>query len=62
VIRLAVLHSLLDSLRIEIVEQVETPQVDLQSEFGFGNLSGKLQILTELRRRLDEVAEEEDKA
>lgn len=56
-IPLAVLFALIDALKLEIIDQVELPQADIRSAFGFGVLSGKLQILTEFRQRIDEQVE-----
>jgi hypothetical protein len=55
------LYAMLDQLRREVIEAVENPAEDKQTEFGFGKLSGSLSILTELRARMEAYVEESDR-
>ncbi len=60
-IPLDVLYAMLDQLRRELVESVENPAEERQTEFGFGKLSGSLSIMTELRARMEAYVEESDR-
>jgi len=51
---------LLDQLREEAVSSVEHPPEDQRTEFGFGRAAGFLQFGSQLRQRLNEIAEGRD--
>ena len=56
-----VIFDMLDRLRAEVIETVETPPEASQNAFGFGKVTGGLFVLKELRARVDAFIEEADR-
>jgi hypothetical protein len=61
VIPLEVIYAILDRLRADVVEAMESPPEGLRSEFGFGKLSGSLSTVKDIRARMDAFVEESDR-
>ena len=58
---LEVIFRILDDLREEAIQAAEAPSSDDRTEYGFGRVSGILQVLRETRNRIENVVEESNK-
>jgi len=61
VIPLAVIYEILGALRDEAIDGAERPQDDQRTEFGFGRVAGTLQLLREVRDRIESHVENKDR-
>jgi hypothetical protein len=60
VLQLEVIYRILDELRREAIEAVESPKKGEKNAFGFGRVAGMLYEIAALRERIDQQVEEAD--